>query len=371
MRAPSSLYSTLTSAPELGERGVEGLGRARRASAGPGGRPRSATASSAAAPPVSASRAVSRQPPGEHERPAHRGRRDLGGGRDRLQHHALQRALAQLAGEQPPQERAARRRWPRRTGRRAGRRGGPWSPAPEVAASSSSARLDVGDLQDRRRRPAARPAPASVRQPAPIRPCRGSPASHAVAGSISSGAAARSSAASAAVFAVRERVAPTAAEVATTSASSTVSVIQDGAATMLGHAATRGRALLTCIGLPAVEGLRAGCRRGPRAVRSRRRCAANARRRAGSPRHRRAANQGASGSRVARRCERRRSGPAPPHRDAAAPPRSYRGAADRRASRPRRMTKPSACSAQLSSRSPPSLAGPSSIDSRPSSARSP
>ena len=51
-----------------------------------------------------------------------------------------------------------------------------------------------------------------MRQPAPIRPCRGSPASHAVAGSTSSGAAARSSAARAAVFSLRDRVAPTAAE---------------------------------------------------------------------------------------------------------------------------------------------------------------
>ena len=64
--------------------------------------------------------------------------------------------------------------------------------------------------------------PDSVRQPVPIRPCRASPASHAVAGSTSAGAAARSRAASAAALAVRARVAPTAADAATTSANNIV-----------------------------------------------------------------------------------------------------------------------------------------------------
>ncbi len=44
------------------------------------------------------------QPSGEHERSAHGGRGHVGGRRDRLQHHAFQRALAQLPGEQAPEE---------------------------------------------------------------------------------------------------------------------------------------------------------------------------------------------------------------------------------------------------------------------------
>ena len=44
------------------------------------------------------------QAPGEHERAAHDGGGDLGGRRDRLQHHALQRAVAQLAAEQRGEE---------------------------------------------------------------------------------------------------------------------------------------------------------------------------------------------------------------------------------------------------------------------------
>ncbi len=93
-------------------------------------------------------------------------------------------------------------------------------PAPEVCASSSRAASTAATGSDGSGAGSVS-SPARVRQPVPIRPWRGSPASHAVAGSTSSGPAARSSAASDADFSVRDRVAPTAAEVATTSASST------------------------------------------------------------------------------------------------------------------------------------------------------
>jgi hypothetical protein len=103
MRAPSSLYSTLTSWPSsasAASRFSAGL-----ASIGRTGRPTSgATAPSAAAPPARASRAVSGRRPDRKN-----ARRTVVGGHvrrcgDRFQHHALQRALAQLAGEQPLQE---------------------------------------------------------------------------------------------------------------------------------------------------------------------------------------------------------------------------------------------------------------------------
>jgi hypothetical protein len=44
------------------------------------------------------------QPTGEHERAADVGGGDVGGGRDGVQHHALQSALAQFPGEQPDEE---------------------------------------------------------------------------------------------------------------------------------------------------------------------------------------------------------------------------------------------------------------------------
>lgn len=63
--------------------------------------------------------------------------------------------------------------------------------------------------------------PATVRQPAPIRPCTSSPDSQATTVPISCGLAAAKSSASAAIFALRDRVARTAAEAATTSLNST------------------------------------------------------------------------------------------------------------------------------------------------------
>src|SRR5690606_16512622 len=98
--------------------------------------------------------------------------------------------------------------------------GGAGEPGPGVAPRRSRARWTAATWSAGRSAGAAS-MPASVRHPVPSRLWRGSPASHAVAGSISSCPARRRRSASAAVFALRERVAPTAAEVATTSASST------------------------------------------------------------------------------------------------------------------------------------------------------
>ena len=103
MRAPSSLNSTVTSVPRSAsaasseEPGLASIGRT--------GRPTSRrTASSASTPPASASGRGRREPAGEHERPADARGRDLGRRGDRVQHHALQRALPELAGEQPDEE---------------------------------------------------------------------------------------------------------------------------------------------------------------------------------------------------------------------------------------------------------------------------
>jgi hypothetical protein len=86
--------------PELGERGVQALGRARQH--GPDraadlGRHRFHRSGAAGEGEPRRFGEAAR----EEERPAHRGRRDLGGGGHGLQHHAVERALPQLAGEQP------------------------------------------------------------------------------------------------------------------------------------------------------------------------------------------------------------------------------------------------------------------------------
>ena len=66
----------------------------------------------------------------------------------------------------------------------------------------------------------ARPPTSDVAHPTPMRPCRSVPVRKATATSTSSGCNRRSRSANAWILAVRERVAPTAAEVATRSATS-------------------------------------------------------------------------------------------------------------------------------------------------------
>ena len=87
-------------------------------------------------------------------------------------------------------------------------------PARSVSAWSTAATVSDGSLAGS---PAIR---ARVRQPTPSRPCRVSPESHAVTGSTSAASACRSSSAIVPAFAVRDLVAATAVDAATTSASS-------------------------------------------------------------------------------------------------------------------------------------------------------
>ena len=110
---------------------------------------------------------------------------------------------------------------------RRARRGSPGAPRPiptpvvaamRSSASSSSATVTWGSSGAVGISPRA---VESVDQPTPIRPWRGSPVSRHTTTATSSGAHARSSVASASIFVLRERVAPTAGEVSTTTASST------------------------------------------------------------------------------------------------------------------------------------------------------
>ena len=73
--------------------------RATRASAGPGGSGSSSTAASPALPSVRATRAAVGERSGEHRRRADRGQRHTGRLGDGVGHHAVERALAQLAAE--------------------------------------------------------------------------------------------------------------------------------------------------------------------------------------------------------------------------------------------------------------------------------
>ena len=79
--------------------------------------------------------------------------------------------------------------------------------------------MHLGDASARAWRP-ARAASARLRQPRPVRRCRSAPERYDVAVSTSAAAAVARASASAAILAVRERVAPTAAEARTRSVSS-------------------------------------------------------------------------------------------------------------------------------------------------------
>ena len=74
---------------------------------------------------------------GEHGGAPHDVERHLGGLGHRVGHHAGQRALAQPAGQQLPDERRPRPRWPGRTGRPSSSWRAATDPAPDVPASSA------------------------------------------------------------------------------------------------------------------------------------------------------------------------------------------------------------------------------------------
>ena len=166
--------------------------RSARASAAAAGRPRAGSAASAVARRRRAPRAATaRQVAAQHQRAPHLGRRHAGRARDRVGHHALERALAQLAGEQPAQEpllaaRSRARRAPAssragarlRARARAARRW-PRTRASTSARSASAAAAGAGSVAQRRPADADLPlqqvARRGTRRPPPPRPARRSP----------------------------------------------------------------------------------------------------------------------------------------------------------------------------------------------------
>ena len=88
------------------------------------------------------------QPAGEHERPADGGGRDVGRGGDGVQHDALERALAQLAGEQADEELLLVGGGGRQQARSSSASRRAAEPAPAVPASSVSAASTAATVSD-------------------------------------------------------------------------------------------------------------------------------------------------------------------------------------------------------------------------------
>ena len=80
------------------------LGPRPRASAAPAGPPRGRSPPAPATPPGQRGDRSGPGMPGEHHGAAHGGLGHVGGGGDRLEHHAVEGPLAQLAGDQPAEE---------------------------------------------------------------------------------------------------------------------------------------------------------------------------------------------------------------------------------------------------------------------------
>ena len=142
-------------APIARERLVDVGARARRASAAPAARPPARTARSAAAPPASAAAATAAEVAAQHRAPgAPRRAARSAACATAVEHHALERALAQLAGEQAAQEallvggRAAEQRGQRVAPRRL--RAG----ARRCAADRVERGVDLGDASASARPPA-------------------------------------------------------------------------------------------------------------------------------------------------------------------------------------------------------------------------
>ena len=197
MRAPSSLYSTVTSGPRPANAvSSESPGEA---SIGRTGRPtRRLTAASAGAPPSSARRAVSGRLPESMN-----ARRTTAAGTSAAAAIASSITPSSAPWRSSPPSSAVRKRCSarvaaaKRSCRSSARRF--VEPAPAVAASASRVASTCPTVRVGSAAGGAS-MPDSVRQPVPTRPCRASPASHAVAGSTSPGAAARSRAASVAAL---------------------------------------------------------------------------------------------------------------------------------------------------------------------------
>ncbi len=166
----------LLTRPRPGPAGSSAAPSRRRccASIGCTGRPTSSRKpASAAAPPASAASATGPSVAAQHHRPPHVARPATPGGPgDRVEHHALEGALAQLADEQPRSRKRCSAAVARRTARRAAaagrlRPGAGLPPIPSKAASTSPT-LSVGSA-------AGAGTSRSDAQPTPIRRCRSSP----------------------------------------------------------------------------------------------------------------------------------------------------------------------------------------------------
>ena len=217
MRAPSSFHSTdagpaAASASATAGAPAASIGWTARRTSRP-------TPASPPAPSVSATPAVRRgrrsaSRPGERARrePTRRGRSRRPSARRARPGAARRRAGA--GGSRPRRAWRARRL---RAGSAGGRRPNRFPPSPGAGrgARSTSVIVSVGATAG------VTSSRDTVAQPTPMRPWRGSPIRNPTTVSISSGAARPSTSASAAIFVVRDRVAATAADVATRSANST------------------------------------------------------------------------------------------------------------------------------------------------------
>src|SRR3954469_18573512 len=254
MRAPSSLYSTVTSVPRSAsassreEPGLAGIGRT--------GRPIwSRTSSRAATPPASATAAVSGRLP-----ESMKARRTSVTGTSTAVATASRTTPSRAPWRSSPVSSRTRNRCSSAVAAENSRPRAPFrlaaDPGPAVAASSVTAESTAATVSDGEGA-GSEALRASVRQPTPSRPCSVSPASHAVTDRPSSASAPRSSAARAAVFAVRDRVAATSEDAARTSASSTASSWQSAPTTrgrVLGSRGRHARAVIPSQEQPGPEG---------------------------------------------------------------------------------------------------------------------
>ena len=183
-------------------------------------------------PPVSAGGGDRGQVAAEHRRATHRRGRDVRGLGHRVGHHAGQRALAQLAAEQAPQERLLDLGCRGEQTRRPARRACACEPLPDDRADLAEAwrrrRATVSDWAPRR----AAGIERSAAQPTPIWRCGSSPDSQdTTIGDqlrVGLGPAWRSSSAIRAILARRAEDAPTSTEAVATSISSTTHLYTPG-----------------------------------------------------------------------------------------------------------------------------------------------
>ena len=151
-------------------------------------------AASASAPPASAAAATAPRSPRSISARRRAAAGTLGGARGGVGHHALERALAQLAGEQRAQEAPARRSVARPNSAASARARAACEPGPRARRSRRSAASTSPTVSDGSA--AGGGSSRSAAQPTPIWRWRSSPDRYATAMAASSGEAARSASAS-------------------------------------------------------------------------------------------------------------------------------------------------------------------------------